>query len=185
MKSVDDFEDSVLDVTMTRYLESRQHLNTEQEEMDDLNGAHDATSSDESVWTEMYRIKPEYAVRLSRGDLLSFQIENGKGSVILRAHSATIRERDILAIVIKAVADAKKERKQRKKASQDLVELRIDVVDPTASKGRKSKSASSVEQYNQIRELKLKMARMNDQSMDLQKVRCVSSVLSRDTLHLP
>lgn len=175
MRSVDDLDDSILDVTMTRYLEFQQQQQQNEvdaeQELEKLNAAHD--SSSDSNWTQMYRIKPEYAVHLSRDNLLQFRIENGKGSTMLKAHCATIRERDILAIVIEAVARAKKDRKQKKKRSQDLVELRIDVVDPNGSNAKRARSTTSVEQYNQIRELNLKMAQMNDRAIDLQKVRCV------------
>ena len=89
---------------------------------------------------------------------------------MLKALAATIRERDILAIVIQALADAKRKRKQKKKRSQDLVEVRIDVIDNSRDNGRKSWKAINVEQQNEIRELKLKVTTIHDKMLEIQKL---------------
>eukprot|EP01083_Nonionella_stella_P017755 49738_1 len=93
--------DTVMDVTMTRFPLSMEDKEEEEEKHEE---------EEESIWLQTYEIKPEYQVLLSRNDLLYFHIENGEGSVMVRAYASTTRERDILAFVIQALADAKTKR---------------------------------------------------------------------------
>lgn len=162
-----EFEDSVVDVTMTRFLYSLDEINENEEQQEEQEEDND---DDGNIWMQTYRIKPEYKVTLSRRNVLEFYIENGKGSLMLKALAATVRERDILAIVIQALADAKRKRKQKKKRSQDLVELRIDVIDDSRDNGRKSWKEQKLEQQNEIRELKLKITTIHDKMLEIQKV---------------
>ena len=152
---------------MTRYLHSMNEINENQEE--DQQQENDDDNNDD-IWMQTYRIKPEYSVNLSRDNLLQFRIENGKGSIMLKALSQTIRERDILAIVIQALADAKKKRKQKKKRSNDLVQVRIDVLDENIINGKKSMRLINIQQQEKIRQLQLKISQIHEKMVEAQKV---------------
>ena len=128
---------------------------------------NDNDNDNQTVWMQTYKIKGEYQVNLSRENILQFQIENGKGSIMVNATCITTRERDILAIVIQALADAKMKRKQRKKRSQDLVLLHIDVL----GDNKNGKHNKTIEQQNQIRQLQTKLSQIHQKMVDLQKVR--------------
>ena len=56
-----DFEDSIVDVTLTRFLYSLDEINENEEEEEE----EDANNDENNIWMQTYRIKPEYTVNLS------------------------------------------------------------------------------------------------------------------------